>query len=75
MARYRLTRPAYLGTIWHDKDTEIDYVGPPSVFWIPLDPEAQGLMDAEVARLKKLNGGIGDYGIGPYGQPCKPPNW
>jgi hypothetical protein len=75
MPKYRLSRPAFLNNIWFDKDAEVDYVGIPSVYWIPLDDEADGLMATEVARLKKLNGGIGDYGIGPYGQPCKPPNW
>ena len=75
MARYQLTRPAYIDKVWHDKDEEIEYVGPPSVFWLPLDGEAEQAMAAEVARLKKLNQGIGDYGIGPYGQPCRPPNW
>jgi len=75
MPRYKLTRPAFLNNLWWDKDAEVEYVGAPSVFWLALDPEAQGLIDAEVARLKKLNQGIGDYGIGPYGQPCKPPNW
>jgi hypothetical protein len=75
MPRYRLSRPAFLNNIWFDIDSEVEYAGPPSVYWIPLDDAADALMATEVARLKKLNSGIGDYGIGPYGQPCKPPNW
>lgn len=75
VARYRLSRPAFLHNVWLPKDSVIEWDGTPSVFWLGLDAAANSKLAAEVARIKKLNPETGDNGIGPIDQLAVPPSW